>query len=50
MGEYRFSIYLKWQIGFAIGYDYQIFLQIPFFTFRLSTRKNAYGFGIFFTR
>lgn len=50
MGEYRLSIYFKWQFGFSIGYDYQLFLTIPFFTFRISTRSYAKGFGMFFKR
>lgn len=47
MGEYRFSIYLKWQIGFNLQYDGQIVLSIPFVDLRLAISKNAYGFGFF---
>jgi len=47
MGEYRFSIYLKWQLGLNLKYDGQIVLTIPFMDFRLAIRKNAHGFGVF---
>lgn len=44
MGEYRLSIYLRKQIGFCIGYDYQICIVIPFITIRIATSKYAKGF------
>jgi hypothetical protein len=48
MGEYRFSIYFKWQIGFNLLYDGQIVLTIPFMDFRFAVSKYAKGFGMFF--
>ena len=46
MGEYRFSVYLKPQIGLKIAYDGQIVLSIPFLDIRLAISKNAKGFYI----
>ena len=47
MGEYRFSVYAKWQIGFSIKFDGQIVLSIPFMYIRLAISKNAKGIEIF---
>jgi hypothetical protein len=47
MGEYRFSVYTKWQIGFSIKFDGQIVLSIPFMDIRLAISKNAKGIEIF---
>jgi hypothetical protein len=47
MGEYRFSVYGKWQIGFSIKFDGQIVLSIPFVDIRLSISKQAKGIEIF---
>lgn len=46
MGEYRFSIYEKWQIGFNLQYDEHIVLSIPFFDFRIAVSKQANGYNI----
>lgn len=47
MGEYRFSVYFKWQFGFTIGFEYgQILLRIPFLDLHFSIRKGAYGYNI----
>jgi len=43
MGEYRLSIYRKWQITLGICYDGQIVIQLPFVVIRISISKNAYG-------
>ena len=43
MGEYRLSIYLKWQITIGVAYDYQIVIYLPFVDIRISTRKDAGG-------
>lgn len=48
MGEYRLSIYLVWQFGIAISYEYrQILLKLPFLTIHIATSKYAKGFGFF---
>lgn len=48
MGEYRFSVYGKWQIGINLSYEYgQILLTIPFMTMHFSIRKHAFGYNIF---
>jgi len=47
MGEYRFSVYAKWQIGFSIKFDGQIVLSIPFVDIRLAISKHAKGIEIF---
>lgn len=46
MGEYRFSIYAKWQIGFNLQYEGQIVLSILFLDFRIAVSKQANGFNI----
>ena len=43
MGEYRLSIYWKWQIAIGISYDGQIVISLPFVEIRISTSKNAWG-------
>lgn len=51
MGEYIFSVYAKWQLGFNIQFNGQIVLSIPFLDFRLSISKYAKGveiLGIYF--
>jgi hypothetical protein len=47
MGEYRFSIYAKWQIGLSIYFDGQIVLGLPFMDVRFSISKYAVGIKIF---
>ena len=48
MGEYRFSVYFKWQFGLTIGYKYgQILLSVPFLDLHFAIRKEAYGERIF---
>jgi hypothetical protein len=46
MGEYRFSVYAKWQIGLSISFDGQIVLRVPFLDIRLSVSKDAKGFEV----
>ena len=43
MGEYRFSVYAKWQLGLSISFDGQIVLGLPFFNIHFSTSKYASG-------
>jgi hypothetical protein len=47
MGENRFSVYAKWQLGLSIGFDGQIFLILPFLEVRFSISKEAKGMEIF---
>lgn len=47
MGEYKFSIYAKWQLGFLISFDGQIVLSLPFVDVRVAVSKYATGFNIF---
>ncbi len=48
MGEFKFSVYAKWQIGFAICYDYgQILIKLPLLTAHISLSKYAKGIEIF---
>jgi len=48
MGEYRFSVYFKWQFGLTIGYEYgQILLRVPFLDLHFAIRKGAYGIRLF---
>ena len=47
MGEYRFSVYAKWQLGFSIAYDRQIILALPFMDVHFSISKDAKGVEIF---
>jgi hypothetical protein len=47
MGEYRLSIYAKWQLGLSISYDGQIVISLPFIDVRLATSSHAKGFLIF---
>lgn len=47
MGEYRFSVYAKWQIGFNLEYNGQIVLKVPFIDIHFAIRKNAYGYNLF---
>lgn len=46
MGEYRFSVYTKWQLGLSIVFDGQIVLNIPFLEIRIAVSKYAKGFNI----
>jgi len=46
MGEYRFSICAKWQLGFSISFDGQIVLGLPFIDIRYAVSKEAIGFYI----
>ena len=43
MGEYRISIYWKWQVAIGIEYDGQIVIDIPFVEIRIATSKDAKG-------
>ena len=43
MGEYRLSIYWKYQIIIGIKYDTQIVISIPFVDIRISTNKDSFG-------
>jgi len=48
MGQYRFSMYLNWQIGLMITYSgHSIDILIPFMSMHVATTKHAYGFDIF---
>lgn len=47
MGEYRFSVYAKWQLGLSISFDGQIVLRLPFIDIRIATSKHAKGIYIF---
>ena len=43
MGEYRLSVYGKWQITLGICYDGQIVIQLPFLEVRVAISKTAHG-------
>lgn len=47
MNEFRLSIYFKAQLGISIGYDYQLFINIPFIEIRFSFSKEARGYSMF---
>ena len=47
MGEYRFSVYAKRQIGLSFKYDGQIIISIPFIDFRIAVSKSAHGIFVF---
>lgn len=47
MGEYRFSVYAKWQLGLSILFDGQIVLVLPFMDVRFAISKHAKGIGFF---
>jgi hypothetical protein len=49
MGEYRFSMYFVWQIGFTIGFNCyrQIEVNLPFISILIATSKWAKGVRIF---
>lgn len=47
MGEYRFSVYAKWQLGLSISFDGQIVLRLPFMDVRFAISKQAKGVEIF---
>jgi len=47
MGEFRFSIYAKWQLGLSISYDGQIVFRLPFIDIRIAVSKHAKGVLIF---
>lgn len=47
MGEYRFSVYTKWQLGVSISFDGQIVLGLPFMDVRFAISKYAKGVEIF---
>lgn len=47
MGEFRLSIYAKWQLGLSISYDGQIVLRLPFIDIRLAVSKHAKDVFIF---
>jgi hypothetical protein len=44
MGEYRFSVYTKKQIGLMISFEYgQLIIKLPFLDIHISFNKGAYG-------
>lgn len=48
MGQYRFSMYFKWQIGLMFTYEVdEIFLRLPFIDMHIGLTKHANGFCIF---
>ena len=47
MGEFKFEIYLVWQIGLSLGYDGQIVIRLPLLEVRFSVSKRAKGINIF---
>jgi len=47
MGEYKFSVYAKWQLGFSIEYNGQIIVRLPFMDIHFSLSKYAKGIEIF---
>lgn len=48
MGQYRLSIYARWQIGFLISIrKEQIIIDIAFIKICIATTKYAYGNNIF---
>jgi hypothetical protein len=52
MGEYKFSVYLKWQLGLSIKFDGQIVVGLPFMDVRFSISKHSKGveiFGLYFS-
>lgn len=49
MGQYRLSIYFKYQFGLMLKYDNVskiIEIQIPFIQFLVGLDKNAHGFSL----
>jgi len=47
MGEYRLSIYARWQLGLSISFDGQIVIGLPFMNIHIAVSKEAQGFLIF---
>lgn len=48
MGQYRFSIYFRWQIGLMIHIDsYSLDIILPFITMSIGLVKYAKGIDIF---
>jgi hypothetical protein len=48
MGQYRFSIYAHWQIGFLIKIDeYSLDINLPFISMHIALTKYAKGIEIF---
>jgi hypothetical protein len=48
MGEYKFSMYAKWQIGLMVSYQYsQILIHLPFVVMHISTSRDSKGIEIF---
>ena len=47
MGEYRFSVYAKWQLALSFSFDGQIVLGLPFMDVRFAISKHAKGVEIF---
>lgn len=47
MGEYRFSVYAKWQLGVSVAFDGQIILGLPFMNIHFAISKHARGVEIF---
>lgn len=48
MGQYRFSVYAHWQIGFLIKADkYSIDINLPFISMHIGLLKHAKGVYIF---
>jgi hypothetical protein len=48
MGQYKFSMYFKWQIGLLFTYEIdELLIQLPFVEIRFGLTKHAHGFCIF---
>lgn len=48
MGQYKFSMYFKWQIGFAISIDeFTIEIILPFTSMYIGRLKDAEGVDLF---
>lgn len=47
MGEYRFSVYSKWQIGLSISFNGQIVIGLPFVDIHIAIRREARGYNFF---
>ena len=47
MGQYRFSVYLHWQIGLLVNINrYSIDVYLPFITAHIATSRDARGNNI----
>lgn len=48
MGQYRFSMYVHWQLGLMIRADrYSIDIELPFITMHIGLLSHAKGVDIF---